>query len=250
MPEGLAAALEMQGLWAVLGAVGLAGLVYGFAGFGSALIYTPVAMAFVPAETAIAAFSLSALVSLFTVVPAAARDADLRATATLIIAAVVATPLGVFALRIADQELVRTVVACVVLMTLIALVLGWRMATAPTVPRRAGIGAAAGVMGGMTGLNGPIVILFQLAGSDTAQRTRGNLILFLTVTSISFVPQLWLQGLLTIEALWLGVLMMPVYALTTRLGKALFHPEREAIYRRVAYLVIALAGTTALPIWR
>lgn len=250
MPEGLAAALQLPGLWAVLGAVGIAGIVYGFAGFGSALIYTPVAMVFVPAEVAIAAFSLSALVSLVTVVPSAVREADLKATATLILAAIVATPVGVWALGIADQDVVRLVVAVIVLVTLTALVMGWRLATAPTMPHRVGIGAAAGVMGGMTGLNGPIVILFQLAGGDRAQKSRANLIIFLTVTSISFVPQLWFQGLLSAEAVWLGALLMPVYALTTRIGKALFRPEREVAYQRVAYLVIAVAAITALPVWR
>ncbi|MEM1352441.1 MAG: sulfite exporter TauE/SafE family protein [Pseudomonadota bacterium] len=250
MPEGLAVTFELPGVWAVLASVAAAGLVYGFSGFGAALVYTPVAMLFIPAEVAIAAFSLSSLVSLFTVFPAAAQEADLKATGLMILAAIVATPLGVRALAVADPDVVRSVVAVIVLVTLTALVLGWRMTTKPTATRRVGIGAAAGIMGGMTGLAGPIVILFQLAGGDAAQRSRANLIIFLTVTSISFVPQLWLQGLLTPEALWLGLLLMPVYAVATRLGKALFRPEQELIYRRFAYLVIAVAGLAALPIWR
>lgn len=249
MPDALAAALATPGLWAVLGAVGLAGLVYGFAGFGSALIFTPVAVAFVAPETAIAAFSLSALVSVFTVLPGALREADLRAAGLMIGAAILATPLGVFLLSVAERDTVRLVVAIVVLVTLAALILGWRLQAPPGTLSRAGIGAGSGVLGGMTGLNGPIVILFQLAGSDSAQRSRANLIVFLTITSISFVPQLWAQGLLKAEALWLGVVMMPIYAIMTHAGKVLFTPDREAIYRIVAYIIIAFAGLTALPIW-
>ena len=241
--------LALPGLWAVLMAVALAGLVYGFAGFGAALIFTPIAVAVIPPEMAIAAFSLSALVSLFTVVPGAVVDANLRVTLIMIGAAILAAPLGVYALRVADTDVVRWVVAVIVLGTLAALLRGWRFQTAPSMGGRAAIGAGAGVMGGMTGLNGPIVILFQLAGGDSARVARANLIIFLTVTSISFLPQLWVQGLLTVEALYLGILMMPVYAVTTWLGKILFSPGREDIYRSVAYVIIGLSGLMALPIW-
>lgn len=249
MPDALAQVLSLPGLVPVLLAVGAAGLVYGFAGFGSALIFTPVAVAYIRPETAIAAFSLSALVSMVTVLPAAAREADLRASSWMILAALVTTPLGVYGLAVLPVETVRTIVACVVLITLVALVLGWRMQTAASTPARLAIGGASGVLGGMTGLNGPIVILFQLAGSDGARRSRANLIVFLTVTSISFLPQLWAQGLLTPAALWLGVVLMPVYAVTTWLGKQLFSPAREPFYRSIAYVIIGLAGLMALPIW-
>ncbi len=249
MPDGLSVALALPGLPFVLMAVVAAGVVYGFAGFGSALIFTPVAVAFIAPETAIAAFSLSALVSLFTVVPGAWGEADRRAAGTMIAAAILAAPLGVYGLSVLDREVIRTVVALVVAITLTALVAGWRFAAPPTLASRAGIGAGSGVLGGMTGLNGPIVILFQLAGSDGARRSRANLILFLTATSISFLPLLWMQGLLTVEALWLGLILMPLYAVGTRAGKALFTPGREPIYRVVAYVIIGLAALMALPIW-
>ncbi|MFQ6547754.1 sulfite exporter TauE/SafE family protein [Aestuariibius sp. 2305UL40-4] len=249
MPEGLSAALALPGLWAVLGAVTVAGVVYGFAGFGAALIFTPIAVAFIAPETAIAAFALSALVSVFTVVPSAWGEADRRAAGTMIAAAILAAPLGVLGLSVLDREVIRTIVAIIVAITLAALIAGWRFSAPPTLASRAGIGAGAGVMGGMTGLNGPIVILFQLAGSDGARRARANLILFLTATSISFLPLLWMQGLLTVEALWLGLILMPLYAVGTRVGKALFTPGREPIYRGVAYVIIGLAALAALPVW-
>ena len=48
MPEGFSAALALPGLWGLLGAVMVAGLVFGFAGFGAALVFLPVAVALVP----------------------------------------------------------------------------------------------------------------------------------------------------------------------------------------------------------
>ena len=71
MPEVVLAALETAGLgWLILITI-VAGIVYGFAGFGAALIYMPVAVIFLAPVMAIAAFSVSAMSSVVTVFPKA-----------------------------------------------------------------------------------------------------------------------------------------------------------------------------------
>ncbi|QBX99555.1 sulfite exporter TauE/SafE family protein [Rhodophyticola sp. CCM32] len=250
MPEALNAALALEGLVWILGATTLAGVVYGFAGFGSALIYMPLATIWLEPAFAIAAFSLSALVSLFTVVPRAWHVAEKPAVFTLIGAAFVSAPLGIYLLRVLDVDWVRIAVAVTVLVTLAALMAGWRYATRPGFATRLGVGAATGVLGGLTGLMGPIVILFNLGAGARAEVMRANTLIFLTLISILVLPQMAAQGILSVDALWLGVVMMPVYALGTRIGQMLFNPRREALYRQVAYGIIALAGVMGLPVWQ
>ena len=77
MPEGLVAALAVPGIhWVVLAAAA-AGLAYGFAGFGAALIFMPVAAARVgPVE----AVTLEACMGLASVVDRAAAGAENRPT--------------------------------------------------------------------------------------------------------------------------------------------------------------------------
>lgn len=249
MPEGLLAALALPGLWGLLATVTLAGVVFGFAGFGAALVFLPVAVALVPPELAVAAFSLSALSSLVTVVPRAWTSIDRRAVGVLLIAAMAGFPFGIWALRTWDETVIRWLVSGVVLVTLAALVAGWRMKTAPTTGARIGVGAATGVIGGATGLTGPVVILFNLGAGAPALVTRANTLVFLTLSSVLLLPQLWLQGLLRVEALWLGLVLVAPYALGNRLGQALFDPGREGLYRWVAYAIIAAAAVAGLPIW-
>lgn len=249
MPEGLAAALALPGLWGLLGAVAVAGTVFGFAGFGAALIFLPVAVALVPPELAVAAFSVSALSSLVTVVPRAFGQTDKRALGQLLLAAMVGFPLGVWVLRVGDEVAIRWAVSVVVLVTLAALVAGWRMRTAPGAATRLGVGAATGVVGGATGLTGPVVILFNLGAGAPASVTRANTLVFLTLSTLLLLPHLWLQGLLRPEALWLGLLLVVPYALGNRIGQALFDPGAEAIYRRVAYAIIAASALVGLPVW-
>jgi uncharacterized membrane protein YfcA len=93
MPDALAAVLADPGLPFVCLVSLIAGLVYGFAGFGSALIFMPLATLFIAPATAVAAFSMSALASLVTVVPGAWKVADRPAVLTMIGGAILFTPL-------------------------------------------------------------------------------------------------------------------------------------------------------------
>lgn len=249
MPEGLALALEAPGLtWLILTCF-VAGLVYGFAGFGAGLVFMPVGVAFLPAPVAIAAFSLSALASFFTVVPAAWRVADRRGVAVMVAITVAFTPAGIWALGALSPEAIRTTVSVVVLATLVALLAGWRIRAGSGWGARGSVAAAAGLLGGSTGLTGPPVILFNLGTDQPVAVTRANLTVFLTVTSLSFVPQLWAQGLLVPHALWIGAILFLPYAVGTRAGAAIFDPARARLYRGAAYVIIGLAGVAGLPLF-
>ena len=241
MPEGLARALDAPGLPILLRAAVVAGTVYGFAGFGAALIFMPVATALLPAPLAIAAFSLSAAAAFVTVVPGAWAVADRRTVLGMIAIAVAFTPLGVWTLGAVPGEAIRTAVSVIVLATLAALLLGWRI--------RGAVAAVSGMLGGATGLNGPPVILFNRGTDQPVAVTRANLTVFLTVTSLSFVPQMWAQGLLAPEALWLGTILLVPYALGNRAGAAIFDPARARLYRNAAYLIIGAAGVAGLPLF-
>ncbi|MEM6890225.1 MAG: sulfite exporter TauE/SafE family protein [Pseudomonadota bacterium] len=238
------------GLIWVVAATFAAGLVYGFTGFGAALIYLPVATAFIAPPLAIGAFAVSALASLVTLVPSAWKEADKPHTLLMIGSAILFAPLGIWILRVSDTEVIRWILSAIVLMTLALLISGWRYHTMPTKPARAGVGAAAGVMMGSVGLNGPLVILFQLGGQDTITRSRANTLVFLTLSSLSLVPLMAWQGLIGWPAIILGLGLLLPYALGTMAGRALFDPSRETFYRRAAYAFVAAAVVIGLPVWR
>ena len=141
MLEGIAAALAEPGLLFVALASLLAGLVYGFAGFGPALIFMPLATIFLPPAVAIAALSMSALASLVTIVPGAWRVADRRTVIIMIAACVVFTPIGVALLRFASADAIRTGVSILTLATLAIMLAGWRVPLRSGWPMRAGVGA-------------------------------------------------------------------------------------------------------------
>lgn len=245
----IADTLALPGFVWVLVVTVVAGVVYGFAGFGAALVYMPVATAFVPVEMAIAAFGVTALASLVSVVPRAWGQADRRNVVLMIVVATLALPLGIAVLRLNDVTTMRWAVLAVTTLTLVALVLGWRYKAAPTRVARVSVAAATGVVGGATGLVGPIMVLFQLSGQEGVARARANTLVFLTITGLLTVPLMAMQGLLTVEAVVLGLILIVPYGVASRIGQALFDPDMQVLYRWVAYVIIAAAIVMGLPVF-
>lgn len=227
----------------------LAGVTYGFAGFGAALIFMPVAAAILGPANAVAAFALTALGSLFTVLPGAWRAADRAGVSLMLGAALLTLPLGLMLLTRLDPEPLRWGISGVTLATLAILISGWRLRRAPSAAAKAAVGAGSGLVGGATGLTGPVVILFNLGRGEPAQQTRANTASFLTLLSTAVLPAMAIGGALSGYAIMAGLLLLPVYALGTWTGRRLFQPGKERLYRGTAYGLIALAVISGLPLF-
>ena len=249
MPDAALAALALPGVWWLAATIAVAGVVRGFTGFGSALIFVPIAGIFLPPVHVIAIIALVEVASIVALVPRAWDHADRPQVAVLVLAALPTVPLGLMVMESLDAVAVRWIVAAFASGTLIALLMGWNFRRAITLPMVLGIGAAAGFLGGLTGLTGPVVVLFYLAGGRAARTVRANTILFLGALDLVIAANLLLGGFADLSVLWLGALLAVPYFLFMMGGQALFHPLHERLYRRAALTVIALAVATGLPIW-
>jgi hypothetical protein len=249
MAEALGAALAVPGLgWLAL-TILAAGVVRGFAGFGTALVFMPVAGLFLPPAEAVTVMAVAGVLSAAVLVPRALPLADRREVMVLAGAAVIAAPAGLWALTRVDPVVLRWVVAGAAGLTLAALVAGWRYRGRVGPAGLAGVGVSAGVLGGLTGLTGPPVILFYLAGPGRAAVVRANTILFLAVLDAGLTVQLLGAGIVEARGLALGGLLVLPYAVGMAVGVRLFRPGREAVYRRVAHGVIGVAILAGLPLW-
>lgn len=250
MAETFGQALATPGLgWLIL-AIAVAGIVRGFTGFGTALVFVPVATVFIDPRQVIAVIALTGIASNAVVLPRAWRQGSRAEVGLLVGAALVTVPLGFALLDLLDRITVRWAIAGIATVLLAALVSGWRHERAISGPGLLAIGAAAGVVGGLTGLTGPVVILFYLSGQAVAQSVRANTILFLAALDVALLGNLLLRGEVTLALLALALILALPYATTSLIGQALFDPARERLYRWSAYGVIALAVVSGLPLWQ
>lgn len=244
----LTQALAVPGLgWMVL-AILVAGLVRGFTGFGTALIFVPVAAQFLPAASVILIMSTTGIFSTTALVPGAWKTADRGEVGVMALAALLTVPLGLWTLAQLDGLVIRWMVTAVASATLLAVITGWRWHGRLGLPGRLAVGGAAGLVGGMTGLTGPMVIIFYLANARSALAVRSNTILFLAALDVVLVANLFLRGQVEVTVLWVAVVLALPYLTTTLIGQALFDPRHENAYRILAYGVVALAVISGLPI--
>lgn len=249
MPDWLALVLDVPGLGWMVFTIAAAGIVRGFTGFGTALIFVPVAGQFLPAADVILIITLTGVASTAALLPRALKDADKAEVGLMALCAMLTVPFGVYLLTTLPEETIRWSVTVIAGVTLLALVTGWRYRGTVGRPGLVAIGLAAGVLGGLTGLTGPVVILFYLAGLKAARVVRANTILYLALLDAVIIANLILAGLSDSGMIGVALVLGVPYFVTTLIGQRLFDPKYERTYRWMAYAVIAVAVLTGAPVF-
>ena len=249
MPDLFQQVLLTEGiLWLIL-AFSLAGVVRGFTGFGTAMIVVPVGAMFLPLAEIIFILTITGLWSAFALLPKAWPQSSKREVVYISLAAIVGLPFGIFLLEIVDQIVLRWALTGIVTGLLATLLAGWRYNHALSLPHIVAIGLTAGLVGGATGLTGPVVILFYLASSSAVKIIRANSIVFLGVLDVALAVMLVSRGLADWSSFLIAVVVGVPYVAMTILGQRLFDPEKEKLYRNLSYAIIAGVAIISMPLF-
>jgi uncharacterized membrane protein YfcA len=227
----------------------IAGLVRGFSGFGSALIYMPlISVLYGPKVAAPTLLLIDTICSLpFTV--HAAPQCNPREVAWVSLAGFVFLPIGVMALVYIDAILLRWFIVALVLLALVALISGWRYHGRPTVPASLATGAIAGFGGGAVQIAAPPLLIFWLSGANNAATVRANIMVYFVPQALLAMVMYYWSALFTGETIVLSILLGLPFAVAMTAGVYSFHGSSEMLYRRVAYVIIALAGIVSMPVF-
>lgn len=226
-----------------------AGAVRGFTGFGTALIYLPMAAIILDPVSAIVTLVIMDLAGPVPVLAKTAKDTHPPDLGRLLAGVVVALPLGLMALFVLDPSVFRFLVSTVALIMLAGLVLGWRYQGQLRPRAVVGTGMAAGFLGGVAGLPGPPVIFFYMASTHPARVIRANTLFFLYGYDWIMLVMLAVAGRLESGPMLIGLgLIVPSMA-GVLLGAWMFRPGYEKTYRAAAYFLIFCAAITGLPFW-
>jgi uncharacterized protein len=223
----------------------LAGIVRGFAGFGAAMMMAPVfAILYSPTQAVATMAGLGTLASL-QLLPGVVRDADWREVTPLTLTALLAVPVGSLVLLSLSPDVMRRAISGIVLLLVLVLTSGWRYPAKPGLLGTGATGALSGLINGATGVGGPPVVLYLLAGPNTAAVSRANFITYATFLGAGTCLSLFAHGAFTLETLWRTLALWPVQIVSVWTGSWLFRHANDAIYRRIALgllLAVALFG--------
>lgn len=228
-----------------MGVTFLGGIVRGFSGFGSALTQAPVfAILFTPPQ-AVATLSGLGMFASLQLQLGALPNTQWRKVLPVAFMALVTVPFGAYILVLLDPLLMRRGISAMVLVLVLVLMSGWRYPGRANLASGLGIGGLSGLINGSSGVGGPPVILYMLAGPDPAAANRANLITYYTFLNTSTFLALAFNGIVDSATLWRLALLLPAQFMSLTLGGWLFKRATDILYRRIAFavlLIIALFG--------
>lgn len=225
----------------------VSGTARGFSGFGSALIFMPLASSFATPRLVAPLLLVIDFVSMAPTVPAAWHEADRRATAVIVAGALVGVPLGTWFLTRLDPVTVRWIITGFVVALLALLISGWRYRGKDYAALSVAVGAVSGFCSGVAQTGGPPIVGYWLGRPIAPKVARANIVLFFGASDCFAMVSYAASGLITWDSLKLSLLIGPVYALGVALGASLFGRASEQMFRVICYALIAIAVIAGLP---
>jgi uncharacterized membrane protein YfcA len=212
----------------------IAGTVRGFAGFGAAMIMTPIFSALYGPAVGVALCLMLEIAVALPVVPGVVRLVDWRRIGLLLLAAAVGVPLGNLALTRSEPEPMRWAISAIVLGAVVLLASGWRFAGKPRTATTLTAGVSSGFLNGLAGMAGPPIAFYYLAGDETVTRVRANLTTYFVFVDLVAIATFASRDLVDWSTVVLALFLAPAVMLGGVLGTRLFPLASEGFYRHLA----------------
>jgi len=235
--------------WVAAVAGFVAALVRGFSGFGSGLIFMPVAAACLGPRVAAGSLYVVDTILILPFVTRAIRIVEWREVLPLGIGAMVAVPAGVFVLLNADPIWIRWALSLAILVSVGLLAAGVRYHGPTRAWLSAIVGAIAGFMSGAMQVPGPPVLIYWLGRETVSATMRANAIVFFMFTTLVSGIAFAIGGVFTVEVMARALVLFPIYAAGMLVGSRMFGWASEATYRVLAYASIIVSALVSMPIF-
>jgi uncharacterized membrane protein YfcA len=225
----------------------VSGTARGFSGFGSALVFMPLASSMAAPRLVAALLLIIDFVAAAPLVPNAWKHADRKATAVMVFGALIGVPIGTYFLSRLDPVTTRWIISAFVCGLLMLLLSGWRYRGKDFPALSIGIGGLSGFCSGLAQTGGPPIVGYWLGRPIASVIARANVLLFFGASDFFSVVSYAMAGLITADAIRFSFLVGPVYALGILLGASLFGRAGETVFRITCYVLIAAAVIIGLP---
>jgi uncharacterized membrane protein YfcA len=226
----------------------ISGTARGFSGFGSALIFMPLASSMAAPRLVAALLLIIDFVAAAPLIPNAWKRADRKATAVMVFGALIGVPIGTYFLSRLDPVTTRWIISAFVFaLLLLLLVSGWRYRGGDHAALSIGIGGLSGFCSGLAQTGGPPIVGYWLGRPIASMIARANILLFFGASDFFSAVSYATTGLITADSIKFSLMIGPVYAIGVAFGASLFGKASESVFRLICYVLIAAAVVIGLP---
>ncbi|MDE2702305.1 MAG: sulfite exporter TauE/SafE family protein [Chloroflexota bacterium] len=235
--------LEVAGAALVLS---LAGFTIGAIGFGFALSTTPFLLLFLDPQTVVIVVNSVAVLAFALVLIETRARLRFRELTPMVLAGVLGTPIGVWALSEMDPTYLRIGIALLVLAVTVLIITNPQRKIPK--PRITGplLGFLTGALVSGLSIGGPIIVLFFLGSGMGRQELRAAVAYFSTVAYGVALAGYYLEGLFTGERLVLVVAAAPMVAVGYLLAVRLTRHMNARRFRQLVVTVIVITSILVL----
>src|ERR1700694_1131899 len=157
----------------------VSGTARGFSGFGAALIFMPLASSMAAPRLVAALLLIIDFVAAAPLVPNAWKHADRKATAVIVLGALIGVPIGTWFLSWLDPVTTRWIISGFVCGLLLLLLSGWRYRGKDHPAISVGIGGLSGFCSGLAQTGGPPIVGYWLRRPLALAAGRAHHLVFL-----------------------------------------------------------------------
>jgi uncharacterized protein len=225
----------------------VSGTARGFSGFGSALIFMPLASSIADPRLVAALLLIIDFVAAAPLLPGAWEKADRKATAIIVFGALIGVPIGTYFLSRLEPVTTRWIISAFVFALLLLLLSGWRYRGKDHAAVSVGIGGVSGFCSGLAQTGGPPIVGYWLGRPIPSVVARANIVLFFGASDLFSAVSYTTAGLITMDAILFAIVVGPVYAVGVWFGASLFGKASETVFRAICYALIAAAVIFGLP---
>jgi uncharacterized membrane protein YfcA len=220
----------------------LAAFVQSSIGFGFALVSMPLLVSLLGIQISSPLVALMALIVEIFILIRYREALNLRVVAQLTIAAVIAIPLGVYALRNIDEEIITTILGVLLVAYGLYALLSPRLPQLKWRGWAYGFGFVAGMLGGAYNTSGPPVIIFGNCRGWLPDEFKGNLQGFFLVNGLVVIAVHAFSGNLSSEV-WANLLLaLPGMALGLIAGFLLSSRINADLFRKIVLVILIILG--------
>lgn len=223
-----------------------AAFVIGAIGFGFGLTTSPILLLILDPQTVVVVINAVAIIAFSLVLVETREHLRNRELAPMAVAAVLGTPIGVFALSTLDASVLRIAIGALVLVLTAMVVFNaeWKV----PYPRISGPALGFISSASTTGLaiGGPILVLFFLGRRMDRQNVRASMAFFFTIMYITAAIGYAIQGLFTSERLVLIVAAAPMVAIGYWIAMKLTGRMNEGVFRAAVIGVVVISSIAVI----
>jgi uncharacterized membrane protein YfcA len=224
----------------------VAGLVYGFAGFGSGYVLIPVFSLIFGVREAVAVIAIMATLGGIGMMINSARRAEWRQIGPMCVAAALTTPLGIVILLSVDPELMRRVIGALVIVSAAALMMGVVYKGTRNMITSAIAGVFVGLAHGAVSLGGLTASLYILSSQKSAVVQRAGIVVVSTMVSAIAAVILTVQGTVDTAVAARSLILMIPFGITVWCGTRVFSVTPGPMFRRIVLAFVMTLGVITL----